>query len=193
MKMLAAAVLGATLIGVPDEIQLGREANAKVQRELPEFRDAAITGYLRSIGGRLARSARGPKYPYSFAVANYREINAFALPGGPIWMNRGVLQAATNESQVAGVLAHEIAHVAQRHAAQQMSNAMIANLGLGALGALLGNAGGATAARTAAGLGTNLWFLRFSREDESEADRVGLRILRRAGWDGRGMIELFQI
>src|SRR6188508_899996 len=193
MKMLAAAVLGATLIGVPDEIQLGREANAKVQRELPEFRDAAITGYLRSIGGRLARSARGPRYPYSFTLADYREINAFALPGGPIWINRGVLHAATNESQVAGVLAHEIAHVAQRHAATQVTQGAFANWGLGLLSAMLGNAGGASAARSAAGVMTNSMFLKFNRDDERDADRVGLEILTRAGWDARGMVELFEI
>ena len=182
-----------TLISVQDEIAIGRQANADTQKELAELRDPDVRAYVRGIGAKLAKAAPGPRYPYSFTVANYREINAFALPGGPIWINRGVLQAATNESQVAGVLAHEIAHVAQRHAATQLSNAMMANLGLSALGALLGNTGGATAARTAAGLGTNLWFLKFGRDDESEADRVGLRLLRRAGWDGRGMIELFQI
>jgi len=182
-----------TLISIQDEIAIGRQTNADTRKRLAEVSDADVRSYVRNIGARLAKAAPGPRYPYSFTVANYREINAFALPGGPIWINRGVLQSATNESQVAGVLAHEIAHVAQRHAARQMSNAMLANLGLGALGALLGNAGGASAARTAAGLGTNLWFLKFSRDDESEADRVGLKILRRAGWDGRGMIELFQI
>jgi predicted Zn-dependent protease len=187
------SALAITLVSVQDEIAIGRQANADTRKQLAALSDAEVRSYVRSIGARLARAASGPRYPYSFTVANYREINAFALPGGPIWINRGVLQSATSESQVAGVLAHEIAHVAQRHAARQMSNAMIANLGLGALGALLGNAGGASAARTAAGLGTNLWFLKFSRDDESEADRVGLKILRRAGWDGRGMIELFQI
>ena len=182
-----------TLISVEDEIAIGREANADTRKKIPELQDHEVRAYVRGIGARLARAAPGPPYPYSFSVANYREINAFALPGGPVWINRGVLQAATNESQVAGVLAHEIAHVAQRHAARQMSNAIVANLGLGALSALLGNVGGAGAARAAAGLGTNLWFLKFSRDDEAEADRVGLQILRRGGWDGRGMIELFEI
>ena len=191
--VVAVPTVAITLISVQDEIAIGRQANADTQKRLAELKDPEVRTYVRGIGARLAKAASGPRYPYSFTVANYREINAFALPGGPIWINRGVLQAATNESQVAGVLAHEIAHVAQRHAAQQLSNAMMANLGLSALGALLGNTGGASAARAAAGLGTNLWFLKFSREDESEADRVGLQILRRAGWDGRGMIELFQI
>ena len=193
VALAAAPTAAITLISVQDEIAIGREANANTRKQIPELKDQDVRAYVRSIGARLANAAPGPRYPYSFSVANYRELNAFALPGGPVWINRGVLQAATNESQVAGVLAHEIAHVAQRHAAEQMSNAMVANLGLGALSALLGNVGGANAARAAAGLGTNLWFLKFSRDDESEADKVGLRILRRGGWDGRGMIELFQI
>jgi predicted Zn-dependent protease len=193
-SVLRGPLIGAiTLMSVEEEIAIGREANADTRKKIPELPDQDVRAYVRSIGARLAKAAPGPRYPYSFSVANYREINAFALPGGPVWINRGALQAATNESQVAGVLAHEIAHIAQRHAATQMSNGMVANLGLGALGALLGNVGGAGAARAAAGLGTNLWFLKFSRDDEAEADRVGLQILRRGGWDGRGMIELFEI
>ena len=190
LAMPAAAI---NLISVDQEIAIGREANANTRTQIPELTDVEVRAYVRSIGARLARAATGPKYPYSFHVANYRELNAFALPGGPVWINRGVLHVATNESQVAGVLAHEIAHVAQRHSAEQMTKAIFANFGLGLLGALLGNTGGATAAQTAAGLGANLWFLKFNRDDEAEADRVGLGILRRAGWDGRGMIELFEV
>ena len=193
MKLTALALLGITLMSVPEEVQLGREANAKVRRELIQFRDDTVSAYVSSVGKRLARSAHGPKYPYSFSIADYREINAFALPGGPVWINRGVLHAATNESQVAGVLAHEIAHVAQRHAATQVMEGAFANWGLGLLSAMLGNAGGANAARSAAGAMTNSMFLKFSRDDESEADRVGLQILTSAGWDARGMVELFEI
>ena len=104
-----------------------------------------------------------------------------------------MIHAATNESQVAGVLAHEVAHIAERHAAGQLTKGILANLGLGLLGAFLGNSGGADAAQAAAGLLTNGMFLKFSRDDEREADRVGLQLLRRAGWDGRGMVELFEI
>jgi predicted Zn-dependent protease len=182
-----------SLVSVEEEIEIGREANAQVRKELPEVRDAQAAQYIRAIGQRLARQATGPEYPYSFSMADYREINAFALPGGPVWIHRGVLHAATNESQVAGVLAHEVAHIAQRHAAGQLTKNMMANLGLGLLGAVLGNGGGATAAQMAAGFLTNGIFLKFSRDDEREADQVGLQLLRRAGWDGRGMVELFEI
>ena len=201
-RLLAAAIACAflppaaaaiTLVSVEQEIAIGREANAQIRKEMPELTDAAVTSYVRGVARRLVQVAPGPKYPYSFSVANYREINAFALPGGPVWIHRGVLQAATNESQVAGVLAHEIAHIGQRHAADQLTKATVANLGLGLLGAVLGNSGGAGAAQMAAGFLANSAFLKFSRDDESEADRVGLQILTRAGWDGRGMVELFEV
>jgi predicted Zn-dependent protease len=189
----ASAVAQITLVSVEQEIEIGRETNAQVRKEVPEVRDEQAAAYVRSVGQRLVRAAPGPKYPYSFTMADYREINAFALPGGPVWINRGVLHTATNESQVAGVLAHEVAHIAQRHAADQLTKATMANLGLGLLGAVLGNGGGATTAQMAAGFLTNGIFLKFSRDDEREADQVGMQILRRAGWDGRGMVELFQI
>ena len=194
MKLLAVtAVLAITLVSVNDEIAIGRQANAQVQKQVPVFRDTRTLTYLRGIGQRLVRQAPGPKYPYSFSVANYREINAFALPGGPIWVHRGVLHKATSESQVAGVMAHEIAHIAQRHAAAQLTNATLANWGLTLLGSVLGNSGGAGAAQIAAGFLANGIFLKFSRDDEREADLVGLEMMRRAGWDARGMVELFEI
>lgn len=182
-----------SLVSVEQEIEIGQQANAQVRKEVPELRDQQVAEYVRGIGRRLSARASGPKYPYTFSVADYREINAFALPGGPVWIHRGVLHAAMNESQVAGVLAHEVAHIAQRHAAGQLTKAMVANLGLGFLGAVLGNGGGAGAAQVAASFLTNGIFLKFSRDDEREADALGLRLLRGAGWDGRGMVELFEI
>jgi predicted Zn-dependent protease len=193
MTLIALVLLQFTLVSVEQEIQIGREANAQVRKETPELTDQQVVAYVRSIGQRLVAQAPGPKYPYSFAVANYREINAFALPGGPVWIHRGLMHAATNESQIAGVLAHEVAHVAQRHAADQLTKGMVANGVLGVLGAFLGNSGGASAAQMAAGLLANGAFLKFSRDDEREADQVGLQVMRKAGWDARGMVELFEI
>ncbi|MGH9256800.1 MAG: M48 family metallopeptidase [Vicinamibacterales bacterium] len=182
-----------SLVSVEQEIEIGRETNAQVRKDVPEVRDGQTTMYIRGIGERLVRQASGPKYPYSFSMADYREINAFALPGGPVWIHRGVLHAATNESQVAGVLAHEVAHIAQRHAASQLTKGLMANLGLGLLGAVLGSGAGANAAQAAAGFLTNGLFMKFSRDDEREADQVGLQLMRQAGWDGRGMVELFEM
>lgn len=180
------------LVSVADEIAIGKQAQAEVKKETPQVRDAAVQAYVARLGRQLVAGAKGERYPYSFSVADYREINAFALPGGPVWVNRGVMQATGSESQLAGVLAHEIAHISQRHAAQQLSNTMVTNLGLSLLGALLGNAGGASAANIAARYVASGAFLKFSRDDEQEADRVGAGIMARAGWDPRGMIDLME-
>jgi predicted Zn-dependent protease len=187
-----AALAAITLISVPDEIKLGREAQKQVRASTPMV-SGATASYVAAVGRQLAAKAAGPKYPYGFSVANYRDLNAFALPGGPVWVNRGVLQAARTEAQVAGVLAHEIAHIARRHAAQQISKGLIANGLLGLLGAVLGNAGGARTAQTGAQVIAGGYMMKFSRDDEREADRVGADILRRAGWDPRGMLEFMQI
>jgi len=186
------ALAGITFISVPEEIEIGREENRQVRKRTAELHDAQVTAYITRIGRRLAKAAPGAKYPYSFQVADYREINAFSLPGGPVWLNRGVLHAAGNESQVAGVLAHEIAHIAQRHAADQLEKTLLAKWSLGMLGAMLGNVGGAGTAQAAGAMVADGVFLKFSRDDEREADRVGLEIMTKAGWDGRGMIELFE-
>ena len=197
--MLVLIVLPATtaaqmpVVSVEEEIDIGRQANAQVRKGVPEVRDAEAIRYVRGLGHRLVRQAPGPAYLYSFSLADHGEIHASALPGGPVWIHSGVLHAATSESQVASVLAHEIAHIAQRHAADQLPKAAMANLGLGLLGVLLGNGGGANAAQTAAGFLANGVFLKFSRDDEREADQVGLQMMRRAGWDARGMVELFEI
>src|SRR5215218_443755 len=91
------------LISVNDEVQLGREAQREVRAQVPVLSDGRVLEYVQAVGRRLAARAGGPKYPYTFSVANYRELNAFALPGGPVWIHRGILHAAGNESQVAGV------------------------------------------------------------------------------------------
>jgi predicted Zn-dependent protease len=185
-------LLAIQMVSVGDEIAIGRHAQLEVRRQTPVVADASVTAYVASIGRRLAAHAGGARYPYSFSVADYREVNAFALPGGPVWVNRGALAAAGNESQLAAVLAHEIAHVALRHSAQQLSNMMVANLGLNLLGALLGNSAGANTAGIAARFVASGAFLKFSRDDEREADRVGAQIVARGGWDPHGMIELMQ-
>jgi predicted Zn-dependent protease len=188
-----AALAGLSIISVSQEIEIGKQENAQVRKQTAELRDAQVSAYITRIGQRLAKAAPGAKYPYSFRVADYREINAFSLPGGPVWINRGVLHAAGNESQVAGVLAHEIAHIAQRHAADQLEKTLLARWSLGMLGAMLGNVGGAGTAQAAGAMMANGVFLKFSRDDEREADRVGLQIMTKAGWDPRGMIELFDV
>ena len=181
------------LISVSEEVELGRRFQREVAAKTARVTDPQVVAYVRTIGLALARHARGPKYPYSFSIADYREINAFALPGGPVWVHRGVLSAARNEAQVAGVLAHEIAHVAQRHPADQVTKNLVANGLLGLLGAVLGNQRSAQTAQTAAQVLANGYMLKFSRDDEREADRVGAQLMRRAGWDAREMIAFMEL
>ncbi|MDQ3487063.1 MAG: M48 family metalloprotease [Acidobacteriota bacterium] len=183
----AVTVSGMAIISVKQEIELGREAQREVRKQVPEVSDAQARAYIAGIGRRLVARAGGPKYPYSFTTANYREINAFALPGGPVWIHRGTIAAAANEAQVASVLAHEVAHIAQRHAADQISQQLVANGLIGLLGAFLGNDRSAQTAQLGARVLAGGYMLKFSRDDEREADTVGAGILRRAGWDAREM------
>lgn len=194
IAMASGSMAAFQLVSVQDEIRIGQQAQQEIRRQTPEVRDGAVREYVSRLGAQLASHASGERYPYSFSTANYRELNAFALPGGPVWIYRGVLAAAGNEAQVAGVIAHEVAHVARRHSAQQLTKGMVANGLVGLLGALLGDQGaGAAAAQLAANVTASGVMLKFSRDDEREADQEGLRILQRAGYDTRGMLEFMQM
>ena len=191
----ASAAVGAlNLISVNDEIALGRRAQQQVRQQVPELRDRTISAYVENLGRRIAARADGPRFPYSFDVANSREVNAFALPGGPIWINRGTIDAAQTEAQLAGVIAHEIAHIANRHAAEQITKGTFANVGLGILGAILGGNGRASQiAQLGAGIAAQATMMKFSRDAEREADIKGLAYMKRAGYDPRGMVEFLRI
>jgi predicted Zn-dependent protease len=180
------------LISVSDEIQMGKQTQQEVRRQVPELQDRDVRAYVAGIGRRLAARAGGPKYPYSFSVANHREINAFALPGGPVWIHRGAISAAANEAQLAAVLAHEIAHISERHAADRMTKNLVANGFIGLLGAMLGNTRSAQTAQAGARLLAGGYMLEFSRDDEREADSTGAALMRRAGWDAREMIAFLE-
>ena len=153
-----------------------------------------MSAYVENLGRRIAARADGPRFPYTFDVANSREVNAFALPGGPIWINRGTIDAAQTEAQLAGVIAHEIAHIANRHAAEQITKGTFANVGLGILGAILGGDGRASQiAQLGAGIAAQATMMKFSRDAEREADTKALQYMRRAGYDPRGMVEFLRI
>lgn len=180
------------LISVSDEIQIGKQTQQEVRRQVRELQDRDVRTYVTDIGRRLAARAGGPKYPYTFSVADHREINAFALPGGPVWIHRGAISAAANEAQLAAVLAHEISHISQRHAADRMTKNLVANGFIGLLGAMLGNTRGAQTAQAGARLLAGGYMLEFSRDDEREADSVGAALMRRACLDAREMIAFLE-
>jgi predicted Zn-dependent protease len=184
---------GLNLISVNDEIELGRQTQAQVRAETPSVNDSAVSGYLSGVFSQLARRATGPRYPYSVSIANYAEVNAFSLPGGPVWIHRGAIEAAQNESQLAGVLAHEIGHIERRHVAQQISKQMVAGGLLALLGRVLPNDRAGKIGEVAANITAQTVMLKFSRSDESEADREGTRMLQAAGWDARGLADFLDV
>ena len=191
--MLAVNVTPAlVLVGVADEMTIGRRAELAMRARTPRMSDSRIDEYVAAVGRRLTGVAGGPPYTYTFDVANYADVNAITLPAGHIWVYRGALVMAATEAELAGVMAHEVAHAVLRHPAAQISNAMLANMGLTLLGALLGNSGGTSTTTAAATALTGGAFLAYSREDERQADKAGARILAKAGWEVRGLEQFLE-
>ena len=180
------------------DVELGRRAAIELRRELPLVRDRQTTHQVQRIGARLVAAIparlRQPEFLYTFEVVDRRDINAFALPGGPIFVNRGMLDAAETEGEIAGVIAHELSHVVLRHATAQATKAQSFQFGAIA-GQLLGSfVGGRTGAVIAQGsqIGIGTYFLKYSREYEREADLLGVQIMARAGYDPRHLANMFQ-
>ena len=181
-----------------EDVQLGRQAAEQAEQQFPILSDDGLTAYVAGVGRRLVSviptELQHPEFQYSFKVVNVREINAFALPGGPMYVNRGMIEAARNEGEVAGVMAHELSHVALRHGTAQASKATKYEIGAIAgqvLGAIIGgNVGSIVAQGSQFGLGAA--FMRFSREYERQADIEGAQIMARADYDPRDMANMFK-
>ena len=174
-------------------MQLGRQNAAEVMKQLPVLPDSdPVVQYVQNLGARLTQRAPGYKWPYNFHVVNVKEINAFALPGGPIFVNLGTIQAADNEAQLAGVMAHEISHVVQRHGTRAASKQMGAQLPLAILGGIMGNSTLAKAAELGVSFGVGSYFLKNSRQSESEADLLGTDIMYDSGYEPRQMAVFFE-
>ncbi len=180
-----------------DDVKVGRQAAAEVEQQMPILNDSDATNYISRVGQRLVSSIppefQHPEFNYYFKIVNARDINAFALPGGPMYVNRGMIEAARNEGEMAGVMAHELSHVALRHGTAQASKAQKYGLLAGILGIggqILGGPAGAAA--QIAGQGVGVYFLKFSREYETEADILGAQIMARAGYDPRDLANMFQ-
>jgi beta-barrel assembly-enhancing protease len=181
-----------------DDVKLGREAAEEVRREMPLLNDERTEDYIEGIGERLIESIPGefrqPAFRYSFDVVNMREINAFALPGGPMFVNRGMIQAARSEGEIAGVMSHELAHVILRHGTAQASKGQKYQIGAIAgqiLGSIVGGTKGAIIAQ-GSGIGAGIGLMKYSREFEREADLFGAQLMARAGYDPRAMASMFE-
>lgn len=185
---------GWNMFSPQQDVEIGAQSAAEAERQLPILRDADVDNYVNRIGQRLAQNAGGPQFQYRFRVVNASDINAFALPGGFIYINRGIIENARNEGEVAGVIAHEVAHSALRHGTHQASKAYAAQAGLQILGGLLGGKVGNNTAQilnTVGGIGLNALFLKFSRELETQADVRGAQILAASGYTPADMVSFF--
>src|SRR4249920_3665721 len=162
---------GFDIFSQEEEIQLGKQNAAEVRKQMPVLPDSdPVSQYVQKLGAKLAARAPGYQWPYSFHVVNVKEINAFALPGGPIFVNLGTIQAADNEAELAGVIAHEISHVVQRHGTRAASKQMAAQLPLAILGGVMGQGALSQMAQMGLSFGVGSYFLKNSRKAESEAD-----------------------
>ena len=207
LGLSVAELLAQTVIKPPknkytpeQDVKLGREAAAEVRQQYPIIENKEIATYLTTLGDRLVAVApadlKKPVYEYSFTPVNLKEINAFALPGGPMFVHRGMFDAAAAEGEVVGVMAHELAHVLLRHGTANATKAQNPWLQIGQIagvvgGAVLGGAAGSAIAQGSQfGLGTLL--LRYSRDYEKQADLLGAQIMARAGYDPRALARMFQ-
>ncbi|MGB0748005.1 MAG: M48 family metalloprotease [Magnetospiraceae bacterium] len=176
------------LVSTAQEQEIGRRQHPQVLARFGgPYGDAALARYIDEIGHRLVAVSEAPNQPYTFTVLNDELVNAFALPGGYVYITRGLLALAENEAEVAGVLAHEIAHVVARHSAQRISQGIIAQLGAIALGIALESGDAARIAASSA----DVYLRGFSREHEMEADLLAARYMSRAGYDTRALVTLF--
>jgi beta-barrel assembly-enhancing protease len=180
---------------ITDDVQVGQQAAAEAERQLPILRDSEVTAYVNRVGQRLVSSIpqefQHPEFRYSFKVVDARDINAFALPGGPMYVNRGMIEAARTEGEMAGVMAHELSHVALRHGTAQATKAQKYSILAGVAG-IAGSIFGGPAIGQLGQAAVGTYFLKFSREYETEADVLGAQIMARAGYDPNDLANMFK-
>lgn len=179
-------------VSTQQEVQLGATYAAQIDTQLPIVRDPSVVSYINALGNQIARVADTRGLTWHFAVVDSKEVNAFAVPGGWIYVNRGLIERAQTMNQLAGVVGHEIGHVTLRHTVQQMQQSQEVNGGLMALCTLtkVCNSG---AAQAGINLGGSALFASFSRQDEAQADDQGVKNSVKAGIDPHGVPEMFRI
>ena len=185
------------LFGVKDDVKFGREAAREAEGQVKVLRDPEVTQYVESVGRRLVAALppeyQHPEFRYTFKVVNDKDLNAFSLPGGPIYINRGMIEASRNEGELAGVIAHEISHVALRHGTSEMGKKLIALVGLEVLAAALGDGKAGKITEAVGAVGLSVYFLKFSRKNETQADIMAAQLMARAGYDPQDLANVFQL
>ena len=177
------------LISESEEIEMGREADGPITESLGLYESEALQATVSDLGNEMASRSERPALPWSFKLVDDPMVNAFALPGGFIFITRGIMAALNSEAELAGVIGHEIGHVTARHSASQMSRQQFQQIGLG-VGSILSSDVASVAGVLSAGLG--LLNLRYSRGDESQSDELGVRYMTRAGYDPNALVGVFQ-
>jgi predicted Zn-dependent protease len=185
---------GFNMFSKQQDVQLGQEAAAQVRKQVAVVQNQFLQDYLQRIGQRLASQPEAGGFPYSFSLVQDKSINAFALPGGPTFVNSGTIAAADNEAQLAGVMAHEIAHVALRHGTNQASKANLLQIPAALAGAIAGGNGSMMGqlAQLGIGLGFNSVLLKYSRDAETQADALGSHLMAEAGYNPIEMARFFE-
>jgi predicted Zn-dependent protease len=184
-------LLAACSVSEDQEVAIGRQNAAQINAQLPIVRDPTITDYVQRLGLSIASTTSRADLDWRFFVVDSREVNAFALPGGFIYVNRGLIERATRLDELAGALGHEIGHVVRRHSVQQMEKATGANVAVG-LTCTLTRICESNVARAAIQVGGAAMFARYSRKDEAEADSEAIVNVIRAGIDPEGIPSLFE-
>jgi hypothetical protein len=176
------------------DITLGKRAASDAEKQLQLCNAPKVDAYLTQLGTHLAQKlpTGGVQYPFEFHCVNDKAVNAFALPGGYVFVNRGAIEAADNEAQLAGVMAHELSHVALRHGTNQATKAKLAETGMGIFGAVFGDTTGGALVTTLGSFTAGGVLLRYSRTAESQADVMGTQVLYDAGYDPRAMAQFFE-
>src|SRR5262249_52434920 len=185
---------GSPSISRQQQEQLGLQTMGEVYKQMPVLPEShPVSRYVQQLGQRLVGVIpEGSSWPYQFHVVQSKDVNAFALPGGPIFINLGTIQAAQNEAQLAGVMAHEISHVYMQHTAKSLPKQEFAQIFAGLLGAVLPESTAGNLARLGVRFGAGTLLMKYSRADEAQADSVGAVIMYRAGYNPRALAAFFQ-
>jgi len=189
---VAAVFLTGCSVSQDQEVALGRENADEINAHLPIITDPAVSGYIQAIGESIAKKTSRSDLDWHFYVVNTKQVNAFALPGGFIYVNRGLIEATDRLDELTGTLGHEIGHVVERHSVKQMQKAQKANAGL-AIVCTLTNICQNGITQVAVQLGGTALFARYSRFDELQADSEAVVNVSRAGYNPQGIADLFQV